>query len=83
MKFCDFAKLMHDNYEEKANAGKFVVILIDAILDGEALEKANRILYMALENQHWRLTTVADVLSRGEKPRRLFHDFPRRHSRNS
>ena len=40
MKFCDFAKLMHDNYEEKANAGKFVVILIDAILDGEALEKA-------------------------------------------
>lgn len=40
MKFCDFAKLMHDNYEEKANAGKFVVILFDAILDGEALEKA-------------------------------------------
>ena len=39
VKFFEFAKLMHDNYEEKANAGKFVVILIDAILDDEALEK--------------------------------------------
>ena len=43
MKFCGFAKLMHDNYEEKDNAGKLVVILVvilfDAILDGEVLEK--------------------------------------------
>jgi hypothetical protein len=39
MKFFEFAKLMHENYEEKANAGEFVLILIDAILDDEALEK--------------------------------------------
>ena len=30
---------MHHNYEEKANAGEFVTILIDAILDDTALEK--------------------------------------------
>lgn len=39
MKFCDFVQLMHHNYEEKANASEFVKILIDAILDEEALEK--------------------------------------------
>lgn len=41
MRFFEFAKLIHDNYEEKAKAGEFVVILIDAILDDAALEKAD------------------------------------------
>lgn len=41
VRFFEFAKLMHDNYEEKAKAGEFVVILIDAILDDAALEKAD------------------------------------------
>lgn len=39
MKFCDFVQLMHQNYEVKTNAGEFVAILIDAILDDAALEK--------------------------------------------
>lgn len=39
LKFCDLVQLMHHNYEEKANAGEFVAILIDAILDDEALER--------------------------------------------
>lgn len=38
LKFCDLAQFMHHNYEEKAKAGKFVAILIDAILDDTALE---------------------------------------------
>ena len=33
MKFCDLAQFMYHNYEEKANAGEFVKMLIDAILD--------------------------------------------------
>lgn len=40
MRFSEFAELMHNNYERKVNAGEFVIILIDAILDDEALEKA-------------------------------------------
>lgn len=39
MKFCDFVQLMHQNYEVKTNAGEFVAVLIDAILDDAALEK--------------------------------------------
>ena len=39
MKFCDFVQLMHQNYEAKTNAGEFVAVLIDAILDDAALEK--------------------------------------------
>lgn len=39
MKFCDLVQFMHHNYEEKANVGEFVAILIDAILDDTALEK--------------------------------------------
>ena len=38
MKFCDLVQFMHHNYEGKANAGEFVAILIDAILDDVALE---------------------------------------------
>lgn len=38
MKFCDFAQFMHHSYEEKVNAGEFVAILIDAILDDTAVE---------------------------------------------
>ena len=38
LKFCDLVQFMHHNYEEKANAGEFVAILIDAILDDVALE---------------------------------------------
>ena len=40
MKFCDLVQFMHHNYEVKKNAAEFVKILIDAILDDEALEKA-------------------------------------------
>lgn len=39
MRFCDLVQLMHHNYEVKKNAGDFVCVLIDAILDDEALEK--------------------------------------------
>ena len=39
LKFCDFVQLMHQNYEVKTNAGEFVAVLIDAILDDAALEK--------------------------------------------
>ena len=39
MRFCDLVQLMHHNYEEKINAGNFVPVLIDAILDDESLEK--------------------------------------------
>ena len=39
MKFCDFVHFMHEKYEIKVNAGDFVAIIIDAILDDEALEK--------------------------------------------
>ena len=39
MRFCEFAKFMHENYEANANDSKFVSILIDAILDESALEK--------------------------------------------
>ena len=39
MKFRDLAKFMHENYEAQINAGDFVPVLIDAILDDEALEK--------------------------------------------
>lgn len=39
MKFCELVQFMHHNYEEKANAGEFVAILIDAILDDTALER--------------------------------------------
>lgn len=38
MKFCDLAKLTHHNYEKLVNAGEFVKILVDAILDDVALE---------------------------------------------
>lgn len=39
LKFCDLAQFMYHNYEEKANAGEFVKMLIDAILDDASLEK--------------------------------------------
>ncbi len=39
MRFCDLVQLMHHNYEEQINAGDFVPVLIDAILDDESLEK--------------------------------------------
>ena len=39
LKFCELVQFMHHNYEVKANAGEFVAILIDAILDDAALEK--------------------------------------------
>ena len=39
MKFCDLAQFMYHNYEEKANVGEFVKMLIDAILDDASLEK--------------------------------------------
>lgn len=39
VRFCDLVQFMHHNYEAKANAGEFVAILIDAILDDAALEK--------------------------------------------
>lgn len=39
MRFCEFAKFMHENYEANANDSEFVSILIDAILDESALEK--------------------------------------------
>lgn len=39
MKFCDLVRFMHEKYEVKVNAGEFVAVLIDAILDDEALEK--------------------------------------------
>lgn len=39
MRFCELAQLMHHNYEERVNSREFVAILIDAILDDEALEK--------------------------------------------
>ena len=38
MKFCDLAKLTHHNYEKLVNAGEFVKMLVDAILDDVALE---------------------------------------------
>lgn len=41
MKFCDLVQFMHHNYEKTVNAGEFVKILTDAILDDEALEKAS------------------------------------------
>lgn len=39
MRFCDLAQLLHNRYGEKASAGEFVAILIDAILDDKTLEK--------------------------------------------
>ena len=45
MKFCDLAQFMHHNYEEKANAGEFIAILIDAILDDMALEETANPIY--------------------------------------
>lgn len=39
LKFCDLVQFMHHNYEKTINAGEFVKILTDAILDDEALEK--------------------------------------------
>jgi hypothetical protein len=39
VRFCDLAQFMHEKYEVRVNAGEFVAILIDAILDDEALEK--------------------------------------------
>ncbi len=38
MKFCELAKIIHNNYERKVNSADFAKILIDAILDDEALE---------------------------------------------
>ena len=38
LKFCDLAQFMHHNYEQTINAGEFVKILTDAILDDVALE---------------------------------------------
>ena len=39
MRFSEFAKVMHDNYEKSERVDEFVKILIDAILDQTALEK--------------------------------------------
>ena len=39
MDFSEFVQFLHHNYEKRANAGEFVKILTDAILDDEALEK--------------------------------------------
>lgn len=39
MRFCNLVRLMRENYEIEINAGEFVPVLIDAILDDEALEK--------------------------------------------
>lgn len=41
MRFCDLAKLMHQYDESKTNAGEYVAVLIDAILDDESLQKTN------------------------------------------
>ncbi len=40
MRFCHLAKFMHEKYEENVTVAEFVPILIDAILDDEATEKA-------------------------------------------
>ena len=32
LKFCDLVQFMHHNYEEKANAGEFVAILMPSLM---------------------------------------------------
>jgi hypothetical protein len=79
VRFFEFAKLMHDNYEEKAKAGEFVVILIDAILDDTALEKDSPNPLYGLGNRHWRPITAIDALFHKRRPLRLFRVCPKRH----
>lgn len=38
MKFCNLVQFLHSNYEININAGDFVAVIIDAILDDEAVD---------------------------------------------
>ena len=68
LKFCDLVQFMHHNYEEKANAGEFVAILIDAILDDVALENDSSNPIYGLGNLRGRPITVAGFLFHRKKP---------------
>lgn len=78
MRFCEFAKFMHENYEANANDSEFVSILIDAILDESALEKEEtRIRFMGSARIRDSLITAASARFHKGKPRRLFQICPR------
>ena len=80
LKFCDLVQFMHHNYEVKKNAAEFVKILIDAILDDEALEKAAPNPLYGLGNLLWRHITVADCRFRRKRHLRLLPELMRRSS---
>ena len=78
MRFCEFAKFMHENYEANANDSKFVSILIDAILDESALEKGgnpNPIYELSANTRLAYYSGKRQIFHKG-KPRRLFQICP-------